>query len=186
MVDFLKAWILVDPHYNHANLVRRGNRPEGYEERISSHWTAKVGTDHTVYCLGDVCMGKQAESHERYVEPMPGYKILILGNHDRQKKGWYLDHGWDEVHEKLVVWVNGRPILLSHKPQVDDGSFSINVHGHFHNDIHRLMEPEMLAIRSPKHRLLALECVDYSPVPFVDFINGKITQDGLPQVPGDE
>jgi calcineurin-like phosphoesterase family protein len=174
-------WLLTDPHFNHENLVLRGNRPKGYETLIWDSWTSLVGQGDTVYCLGDVCFKKQGESHEMYVMPMPGYKILIAGNHDRQKPQWYLDHGWNEFHPTTLRVQHGPVrVLLSHKPQQDDGSFDVNVHGHFHNDVHRAQEPDMVAIRSPKHRLLALECVNYQLVPFGDFVDGKVVQEGLP------
>jgi len=180
--------LFTDPHFAHPNLVTRGNRPEGYEELIKADWTSgKVQQDDRVYCLGDVCMKHPVESHATYVEPMPGYKILIRGNHDNKKDAWYLEHGWQEVHHLLLLTmpVNGRHtrVLLSHFPQVDDNKFDLNIHGHFHNDLHRAMMPEMLAIRSPKHRLLALECVDYKLISLLDFAEGRVEQPGLPVIP---
>jgi calcineurin-like phosphoesterase family protein len=180
----ITEWLFTDPHFKHPNLVLKGNRPEGYEELIQTDWVSKVLPQDRVFCLGDVCMKSQSESHTKYVVPMPGYKILIKGNHDNQKDSWYLAHGWDEVHDslRLAMTVNGRHtrVLLSHFPQEDDGSFDINPHGHFHDDLHRTMKPEMIAIRSPKHRLLAMEAVDYKFVRLIDFLEGRVEQKGLP------
>ena len=176
----MENWLLTDPHFFHLKLVTKGYRPAGYEDLIRSSWLSLVLPSDVVYCLGDVCHSRQAEAHEQYVRPMPGRKILVRGNHDKQRDEWYLSHGWDEVHDAVTVWVNGRPVLLSHIPQPDNGKFSINVHGHFHNDLHRASEPEMVAIRCHKHRLLALECVNYKLVKLEDFVEGKIEQPGLP------
>lgn len=176
------AWVFTDPHFQHKKLVEMGKRPEGFEELISTSWIKK-DPNAVIYCLGDIAFKAQAETHAQYVQSMPGYKILILGNHDNQKEAWYLSHGWNEVHMKLrlVTKVNGKHtrLLLSHIPQLDDNSFDINVHGHFHNDAHRANTPEMLAIKSKKHKLLALECVNYELIKMQDFLDGKIIQEGL-------
>jgi len=174
----MKELLFTDPHFKHRKLVEWGKRPDGFEMLIKESWE-QANSDDVIYCLGDVCLGDKVKAHEEYVKPMPGYKILILGNHDKEKPQWYLEHGWDEVHHKLMLKRPWR-VLLTHKPQVDDGSFDINIHGHFHNDSHRAKEPHYLAIKSPKHRLLALECVQYKLVSLQDFIDGKIEQPGLP------
>jgi calcineurin-like phosphoesterase family protein len=174
------SWVFTDPHFNHPKLVERGNRPLGYEGLVQASWIELVQPTDFVYCLGDVCMKKPGDSHDQYVRPMPGRKILIRGNHDDQSDTWYLAHGWDEVYDTLLVEHHSRRVLLSHIPKPDNNSYDINVHGHFHNDAHRANSPEMLAIKSPKHRLLALECVDYKLIPFPDFIEGRIEQKGLP------
>jgi calcineurin-like phosphoesterase family protein len=175
----MNEWLFTDPHYHHRMLVETGKRPEGFESLIDESWKRLVLPQDKVYCLGDVCMGDKVKVHTEHVESMPGWKILILGNHDKQKPQWYLEHGWNEVHEKLMLKRPWR-VLLSHKPQIDDESYDMNIHGHFHNDQHRASEPKNIAMRSPKHRLLALECVNYQLIPLQDFIDGKIEQPGLP------
>ena len=177
----MNEYIFSDPHFHHRMLVETGKRPEGFELLVKESWLRLVQTGDVVYCLGDVCMGDKVKVHEEYVKPMPGYKILIRGNHDKEKDHWYLEHGWHEVHDQLRIKRPWR-VLLSHKPQVDDGSYDINIHGHFHNDLHRVTEARNLAIRSPKHRLLALECLSYRLISLQDFIDGKIEQPGLPVV----
>ncbi len=80
------------------------------------------------------------------------------------------------------MFVNGRHtrVLFSHFPQPDTNAFDLNPHGHFHDDLHRANTPDMIAIRSPKHRLLALECVGYKLVTLLDFLEGRVEQKGLP------
>lgn len=178
------AWVFTDPHFGHKNLVLWGDRPEDFEEQITRSWKLRVGPNDTVYCLGDVCFKSQAEAHAKYIQSNPGYKILILGNHDKQKVAWYLSHGWDEVYESLMLQatVDGRHtrLLLSHVPQKYDGKWDLNVHGHFHNNFHRLKEPEIQAIYTKKHLLLSIEAVNYDFVRLDDLINGRVEQPGLP------
>jgi len=175
-------YLLSDSHYHHKMLVETGKRPDGYELLIKESWLSQVQPDDVVYHLGDVCMGDKVKVHEEYIMPMPGYKILIRGNHDKEKDSWYLSHGWDEIHDQLRLKRPWR-VLLTHKPQPDDGSFDLNIFGHLHNNTHRLT-PELKAMLTPKHRLLALECVQYKLIPFIDFIEGKIEQPGLPVLTG--
>jgi Predicted phosphoesterase or phosphohydrolase len=172
------AWFFTDPHFNHHKMVEWGHRPEGYEALIAANWLRRVAPDDIVYCLGDVAFKTPGEAHVRYVQSMPGYKILLLGNHDKQKPTWYLSHGWNEVHItlQLTCTIDGRHtrLLLSHVPQKDDGSFDLNVHGHFHNDLHRANEPEMQAILNHKHKLLSLETVNYDFVRLDDLIHDRV------------
>lgn len=176
-------WVFTDPHFGHKNLVLWKDRPEGFEALIDASWKRRVEAGQTVICLGDVCFKEQGATHEKYIMGNPGYKILILGNHDKQKVSWYLSHGWDEVHESLMLQANvaGRHtrLLLSHVPQKYDGSWDMNVHGHFHANFHRLKEPEIQAIYTKRHMLLSIEAVNYDFVRLNDLINGRIEQPGL-------
>jgi calcineurin-like phosphoesterase family protein len=178
------SWVFTDPHFNHHRLVEWGDRPEGFEALIDANWKLRVGPTDVVYCLGDVCFKGQAEAHAKYIQGNPGYKILIVGNHDKQKEAWYLSHGWNEVHTELMLQakVNGRHtrLLLTHVPVPDDGKWDMNLHGHFHNNFHRLQEAEMKAIYTKRHLLLSLEAVNYDFVKMDDLINGRVEQPGLP------
>jgi calcineurin-like phosphoesterase family protein len=117
----LNSWVFADPHYNHRKLVEHGYRPDGYEAMISKSWAENVQPNDIVYCLCDVCFSRQR------------YKILLRGNHDQQKDSWYLSHGWNEIYETLLVQHEQKRILLSHIPQLDDGSWDLNLHGHLTN-----------------------------------------------------
>jgi len=163
-------YITADTHYNHYNLVRRGKRPEGFEHTITQNWTTKVTEHDTVIHLGDVCFAKQSQAHEMFIAHMPGRKILVRGNHDGQSDAWYLSHGWNEVHKEYRVNYHGLRILFTHIPVADDGSFDVNIHGHFHDDEHRRDEPEMVAIRSPKQKLVALELMGYDLFPVTQLV----------------
>jgi calcineurin-like phosphoesterase family protein len=177
------SWLFTDPHYHHKMLTETGKRPLGFEQLLTESWQSQVQPEDTVFCLGDVCMGDKVKVHDTYIKPMPGRKILIKGNHDKERDSWYLAHGWDEVCEELSLTaeVNGRHsrILLTHIPvPIKNNAFDFNVHGHFHNDSHRANNPKYDFL-GPKHRLLALECVEYKMIRFIDFLEGKIEQVGL-------
>ena len=169
--DLAGVYVIPDTHFNHKMLVRENHRPAGYEEVIASNWGRKVGPYDVIFHLGDVCFADKAKAHNQYVRSMPGYKILVLGNHDNETDQWYLEHGWDDVCKSATLLLrDGRVIVLSHKPLADDGSYDVLVHGHFHNTDHRRWEPEMTALASPKHKLIALETHGYTPFPLADWV----------------
>lgn len=62
-----------------------GSRWYNHEERIKEDWLKSVGEDDTVVIAGDVSWGlKQEEAAYdlRWIDALPGKKILIKGNHD--------------------------------------------------------------------------------------------------------
>lgn len=127
-------------------------RPTGYESRIFKSMMS-VGYDDALIHLGDVCIGKDEEMHERYIEPLQCKKILVRGNHDKKSDSWYYDHGWDFVCDEFVLHKYGYKIVFSHIPlpltNIDVGI--VNVHGHLHNMEHRNAELTKF------HRLISLE-----------------------------
>ena len=161
----MATWIITDTHLNHGAMVKYFGRPEDYQERIRNHWLAKVAPGDRMIHLGDVIFSRAADLTE-FLDSLPATKELVRGNHDRQRDHWYLDHGFSSVQEFLVIG----QIYLTHKP----ASFlppgcKLNIHGHLHTDIHRLEEFAGVHPQS-WHRLLAIECTDYSPVLLDEFI----------------
>ena len=146
----MKIYLTTDTHFNHQRMVTEGWRPEGYEYLIQEEF-GRLTKDDILIHLGDVCMGKDAEAHKQYIAPLPCKKWLVLGNHDRKSLTWYMDY-WDVACRRLTIDAFGKRILFSHKPQEDNGTFEVNIHGHLH-DLHRDYEVE----QTDKHILLALE-----------------------------
>jgi hypothetical protein len=81
--------------------------------------------------------------------------------------------------------------MFSHAPlhyesvvetQIGAGSFDLNIHGHFHNTLHRLREGKYVVDRekernevdlsnlTPRHKLLSIEETNYHPVSLDEFI----------------
>lgn len=79
-MELCTEWVFTDPHFHHKMLVETGKRPVGFELLIKESWMSLVQPTDKVYCLGDVCMGDKVKVHDQYVKPMPGHKILIMGN----------------------------------------------------------------------------------------------------------
>jgi len=161
-------------------MVEYCGRPENFETLI---WKElfRLKTEDILIHLGDICIGKDDEIHQN-IRQISCKKILVKGNHDRKSNNWYLEHGWDFVCDKFQDTYFGKKIMFSHVPAVDDGEFDINIHGHFHNTLHRLLEGKYvvdgekernerdLKVLTPKHKLLAIEYTDYKPVSLENFL----------------
>lgn len=62
-----------------------GDNWSGHTEKIVSDWKEKVSDEDTVIVLGDTSWGiniEQAKSDLDLIDPLPGKKIFIKGNHD--------------------------------------------------------------------------------------------------------
>ena len=161
-------YLTTDTHFGHKKMMEYCGRPANFAEIILANLQLNTGADDILIHLGDFCMGRDAYWHETYFNDFrqaytPSRNYLILGNHDRKTMKWYLDHGWDAVCDRMDLYVYGTRVALSHKPLKDDGSYDINIHGHFHNNAHHA-EPEFVAMKSPRQVLLAIEDTDYMPV----------------------
>ena len=79
--------------------------------------------------LGDLCDPKQANRDiiSRILQSIPARKVLVRGNHDTEDDQWYLDLGFDQVTEGVVI----HNMLFTHVPQSVPEDW-INVHGHIH------------------------------------------------------
>jgi calcineurin-like phosphoesterase family protein len=155
-----KSWLITDTHFNHSMLVEHGFRPADFQEQIICNWKKLVMAEDTVYHLGDVILGRNAELAS-ILSGLPGKKILIRGNHDRESDGWYERAGFSFVAQAVLVG----GVYLTHAPQVTlpDGAV-INVHGHLHAGTHRTGPSQDWC------KLLSLEDDGYKPVELIDFV----------------
>lgn len=159
----MKIWVVADTHLGHANLVKRGHRPEGYEEKILKNLKAISRQDLLIH-LGDFAF----KNHEKYGGEMwliEGNKVLTLGNHDKgHGYNWFRRHGFNFVCEYFVHSVFGKKILFSHRP-MDFSKWDgveLNIHGHSHANAHR--DEEHCDFYSDRHIEVALENTNYQPI----------------------
>lgn len=108
-----------DTHFGHANIIKYCDRPFAdigvMDATIIQNWNSIVKPEDTVYHLGDVSF-TTPDRATHILGVLNGYKILILGNHDRsgeKMKGW----GFNEVHQSLQIDLEGGiKANLSHYP----------------------------------------------------------------------
>ncbi len=188
-----KIWIITDTHLGHDNIVKYCNRPENHSELILENLSVIKDGDTLIH-LGDFCIGKDKEWHEKFFSKIPNVKkILIRGNHDKQSSSWYLRNGWDFVCENYSEHYFGKYITFSHIPI--ENIQNINIHGHYHNNLPRLLKKQfvvegekerndrdfILEKYNPNlHRLLCLEEENYKPVlleTIINSVSSQITED---------
>lgn len=158
-----------DHHFHHANILTF-TRSDGVtplrvfdtvshmnEHMVNSH-NSVVRPGDKVYFLGDVTMGRSAESLE-ILARMNGEKVLIKGNHDHHKAAQYLQYFKDirgvDIHIKGFV--------LSHVPLHPDclERWGINIHGHLHSNV---VLRQLSKIPDPRYVSACVEQINYTPI----------------------
>lgn len=125
-----------DQHFGHKLIIDFESRPFGSVEEMDrmmiEKWNSVVGTEDTVFHLGDFSF-LNLEKTQEIVSALKGYKILILGNHDRSRgRNWWLEAGFNEVSEYPVIYKDF--FFLSHEPMYMNKHMPyVNVHGHIHS-----------------------------------------------------
>lgn len=101
------------------------------DEAIVDNWNLVIGPEDTIFHLGDVALGPN-ERWDSVLSRLNGYKILVVGNHDRIFRGeseakrerWADKYaGWfDEIHDNIkgMELENGKAVNLSHFPYDGD------------------------------------------------------------------
>ena len=156
----MATWFSADLHFGHANIIGYSARPFNDVEEMNAglieRWNSTVAPNDEVWVLGDVAMGKIAETLPR-VRELNGRKHLVSGNHDRCWHGngqhaadWverYYDAGFDTIeHDIIRLHLNGHRVLACHFPyhgdSHDEERFIVHrprdtgewlLHGHVHD-----------------------------------------------------
>ena len=168
-----KNYIITDLHFSHTAMQKYCNRPPDFDQKIINQWQATVSSQDIVFVLGDVTWGSQGQL-QQIMNGLPGTKILIRGNHDRNKSNnWFIKSGFSAVLEKAQV----SGVILSHFPalmtqeEIDRGI--INIHGHFHNNDPKKWEEKLKKKITSSHFLMILENVEYRPIDLQKAKRGK-------------
>lgn len=155
----MTTWFTSDLHFGHANIIDYSGRPfadpETMNRALIDRWNDSVQPDDTVWVLGDVALGRIADTLE-LVRDLNGNKQLLAGNHDRcwaghgrRADGWierYLSAGFAAIHQGSThIRVGDHRVVACHFPYrgdshdhdryieqrpVDTGEWLL--HGHVH------------------------------------------------------
>jgi len=167
-----RTLLIADTHFNHDKVATYCQRPPDFTQRLIDRWNERVEAIDTVIHLGDVGIGKKANI-ELILRQLPGKKILIRGNHDREKSNtWWMGHGFEFACDAMM-WGNW---WLTHEPAKslpwEQGpNCEGNIHGHLHNIFHGFQIPgaEFTKLHNPWQRLFAVEYTNYCPIEFQEF-----------------
>ena len=165
-----EIFVISDTHFGHANIIKYCNRPFAdpmeMDEKIIENWNKTVRPEDIIYHLGDVYFGKKNPSN--FHRRLNGRKRLILGNHDEGKDPILL-----EMFGKILMWrmFPDLGVLLTHVPihphsfvdhsEERKGKYSVNVHGHIHNQTVKIPKTEN---DDPRYRCVSVEHINYTPV----------------------
>jgi len=122
-----------DPHFWHKNIIEYCNRPyesaKQMNENIIDIWNSTISRKDKVFIHGDFSFC-DIEETQKLVDCLNGYKILIMGNHDRWKIWRKINI--EEVCRYPILYDN--KYILSHQPiKREILSDFYNIHAHLHN-----------------------------------------------------
>ena len=186
----MTLWFSSDHHINHRRCLeimpfRPWKTIEEMNQGLVDNNNSVVKPDDTVVWLGDVLMGgKKHEAYKTYNNKMNGFKIWVLGNHDRgfedKDLAIYEEFGIGKVindnlslsdllHSDYLndtVIVSHFPFLGAHSEEfdnkyeaccpIDDGK-SILFHGHTHQQV-PMVRSRMISV--------GVDAWGYKPVSF--------------------
>lgn len=129
-------YITADFHFRHDRIFdfechSLFKTHEERNERIFNTWKQTVNKNDTVIVAGD--FGFLNDKEATLFQKLPGRKILIKGNHDKQNEEYYKKrYGFSEV-SSVPIFLNKR-VVISHIPiPVETGT--LNIHGHLHQSV---------------------------------------------------
>lgn len=129
-----KIWIWSDLHFGHNNIIGFSNRPfvgiNHMNQCLIEYHNDHVQPDDISIWVGDVSF-MNSKMTNNILSLCNGYKILIVGNHDfDRKKVKQMD--FDEVHLVYQLKRNDMSFVLTHYPMENLPWPHFNVHGHIH------------------------------------------------------
>ena len=121
-------WLSSDHHFGHTNICQYTGRPfestDHMNKALINNHNEMVDPNDTVILVGDMCMGKIDETLPLIGE-LNGYKILVLGNHDRPFPTHKRSDEWFKKYSKYVdeMYLHmpfDKNMLVSHFPYEGD------------------------------------------------------------------
>lgn len=167
-------WFCGDWHFCHDKdfiwKARGFNSVGEMNEAIVERHNARVAPEDMVYVLGDCALGDTATAIE-YIKKMNGYKILIIGNHDTEKKiqNYIKEDIFKDIQFGARVKASKRTrFFLSHYPSLvnnfDDPTNVWNISAHTHSK-------EKFEIKDKKIYCVSLDAHDCCPVNIETILN---------------
>ena len=162
--EFNTIWLYSDPHFYDEDIFFLRNDFVSDEEQVK-RINSKVGKKDVIIILGDI-------GEVEPVKRIKGYKILIMGNHDKGKTNYQRrivddidNHLFDEVYDGIVM-LNDK-ILLSHEPVYLP--FVFNIHGHDHSN--------KASYDDGLHLNVCAEHIDYTPISLNELVKNGYFKD---------
>jgi calcineurin-like phosphoesterase family protein len=159
-----RVFFTSDLHLGHTNIIRLCNRPfmslPEMNKVLIDNWCKTVSEHDLVIITGDLVWGG-AQLWERFLQELPGQKILIIGNHDLKCKLEKVEHHFLAIREQVEFKIGSERIFACHYPIPD---FPGRYHGvkHIFGHIHE----KDFKYASPLHYNLSVERNGYAPISY--------------------
>jgi calcineurin-like phosphoesterase family protein len=158
----MSVWFTADTHFGHANIIKYCKRPftsvDEMDREIVRRWNEVVGSNDTVYRLGDFAFNKPAL--DRAIHSLNGSIVFIKGNHDKvawQNRSLFSDY----ADSYLETTINGQKFTLCH--------YAMRVWNHSHRGAWHLYGHSHGSLPDDKNALsidVGVDCFDFRPVHF--------------------
>lgn len=146
-----QVWLWSDLHLNHKNIIEFSNRPfpdiETMNDALIQNFRDYVGPSDISIWVGDITFMGNTRTNE-LLDKCPGYKILIVGNHDFNKKK-IRALNFDEIHMVRYIPMGDVEFVLSHYPMENLPERYFNIHGHTHDYLLDSMQHINVSVESP-------------------------------------
>jgi calcineurin-like phosphoesterase family protein len=143
-----RTWVISDTHFGHTNIIGYCHRPEDFQRILLDEINAAVRPGDTLLHLGDLCYKGNSWFKNIIapkIAPQADRKLLILGNHDKQRYSFYKGCGFKLAREFFIHYQRpgtapgslAPPIKVefSHYPAHEYlGGLVWRLHGHIHNN----------------------------------------------------
>lgn len=156
-----KIYLIADLHFGHENIIKYEKRPfmnaDEMNKVLINNWNQKVKKEDKVFVLGDVSFLDEEKTKE-IVSSLNGYKILVLGNHDRDKNiNWWYQVGFNEVYKYPIIF--DEFIVMQHEPPTyyNDVTPFFYIYGHVHST-------ELYQTITKQSACVCVERWNYTPV----------------------
>ena len=169
------TWLISDTHFGHENISRLCLRPPNVDALMLAEWERLVPPDALVLHLGDVVYRAAFDEWASIIAALPGRKLLVLGNHDKQKPSYYERCGFEIVPPFEWMW-EGKPISFSHYPleayEPRITSSHLRIHGHIHNSGYNWTESTSGSPARVGHCNVSVEMTKYRPINLGTLLRG--------------
>lgn len=154
----MALFLTSDTHFGDHRVLNIGKRPfadtVAMDAALVARWNAVVGSDDTVWHLGDVARSGAAAAG--WLTRLNGAKHLVWGNND--PPATRAAAGWASVQPYAELVVDGRLLVLCHYPFRSwngQSRRSVNLHGHSHGRLAPMLRQVDVGV----------DAWDYAPVP---------------------
>lgn len=157
------TWVWSDLHFGHKNIIRYSDRPfnsvEEMNEMLILEHNELVKPEDICIWVGDIGFYPDDKTNE-ILHRCNGYKILVIGNHDFNKRQLRKLH-FDEVHVVYNLTIDDRTVAFTHYPMDNLPNGWFNIHGHVHKG---------KADRAASNRHVNVNCefINYKPISLVE------------------